>query len=131
LAPVTENSSWDDRLLGEQLKVVSELELDFDLEAIGFETAEIDVLIDGFETINEPDPDDRLSAIETSAISASGDLWQLGKQRVLCSDSLVSESYERLLGGTQADLVITDPPYNVVIDGHASGLGNPWRRRIA
>jgi hypothetical protein len=51
---LTENSSWDERVLGEQLKVLSELELDFDLEATGFEIAEVDVLIDGLETLNEP-----------------------------------------------------------------------------
>ena len=79
--------------------MLSELELDFDLEVIGFETAEIDVLIDGLETISEPDPDDRLPAIETSAVSVSGDLWQLGKHRVVCGDSLMSENYARLLDG--------------------------------
>jgi DNA modification methylase len=128
---LTENSSWDERLLGEQLKVLSELELDFDLEVIGFETAEIDVLIDGLDTISEPDPDDRLPAIESSAVSVSGDLWQLGKHRVLCGDSLVSENYARLLDGAKADLVITDPPYNVVIHGHASGLGKAHHREFA
>jgi DNA modification methylase len=128
---LTENSSWDDRLLGEQLKVLSELQLDFDLEVIGFETAEIDVLIDGLETINELDPDDRLPAIETSAVSASDDLWQLGSHRVLCGNSLISESYRRLLAGAKADLVITDPPYNVAIDGHASGLGKTRHREFA
>jgi hypothetical protein len=87
--------------------VLSELELDFDLDAIGFETAEIDVLIDGLETVSEPDPDDRLPAIETSAVSVSGDLWQLGKHRVLCGNSLISENYERLMDGAKADLVIT------------------------
>jgi ParB-like chromosome segregation protein Spo0J len=89
---LTENSSWDERLLGEQLKVLSELELDFDLEVTGFEIAEIDVLIDGLEAGNEPDPDDRLPAIEASAISVSGDLWQLGKHRVLCGNSLLADS---------------------------------------
>jgi hypothetical protein len=128
---LTENSSWDERLLGEQLKVLSELELDFDLEVTGFETAEIDVLIDGFETISEPDPDDRLPALETSAVSVSGDLWQLGKHRVLCGNSLMSESYERLMDGSKADLVMTDPPYNVAIDGHASGLGKTRHREFA
>jgi DNA modification methylase len=128
---LTENSSWDERLLGEQLKMLSELELDFDLEIIGFETAEIDVLIDGLETISEPDPDDRLPALETSAVSVSGDLWQLGKHRVLCGNSLMSESYERLMDGSKADLVITDPPYNVAIDGHASGLGRTRHREFA
>jgi DNA modification methylase len=128
---LTENSSWDEQLLGEQLKVLSELELDFDLEVIGFETAEIDVLIDGLETISAPDPDDRLPALESSAVTVSGDLWQLGKHRLLCGDSLVSENYERLMNGAKADLVITDPPYNVVIDGHASGLGKVHHREFA
>jgi len=128
---LTENSSWDEGLLGEQLKVLSELELDFDLEVIGFETAEIDVLIDGLETANEPDPDDRLPLIQASAISASGDLWQLGKHRVLCGNSLDLENYERLLEGAKADLVITDPPYNVAIDGHVSGLGKVHHREFA
>jgi len=58
------NSSWDERLLGDQLKVLSE-EAGFDLEVIGFETAEIDVLIDGLPTNSESDPHDRLPAIET------------------------------------------------------------------
>jgi DNA modification methylase len=128
---LTENSSWDERLLGEQLKVLSELELDFDLEVTGFEIAEIDVLIDGLESINEPDPDDRLPAIENTAVSASGDLWQLGKHRVLCGDALIPENYERLMGGAKADLLITDPPYNVAIDGHASGLGKVRHREFA
>ena len=54
---LTENSSWDERMLGEQLKILSELELDFDLEAIGFEVPEIDLLIDGLNTAPEADPD--------------------------------------------------------------------------
>jgi DNA modification methylase len=128
---LTENSSWDDRLLGEQLKALSELELDFELEVTGFETAEIDVLIDGLETVNEPDPDDRLPAIETSGVSVEGDLWQLGRHRVLCGNSLILENYDRLLDGAKADLVITDPPYNVVIDGHVSGLGRTCHREFA
>jgi DNA modification methylase len=128
---LTEISTSDERLLGEQLRVLSELELDFDLEVIGFEMAEIDVLIDGFESASEPDPDDRLPALESSAISVAGDLWQLGKHRVLCGNSLMSESYDRLMDGAKADLVITDPPYNVAIDGHASGLGRTRHREFA
>ena len=120
---LTENSSWDERMLGEQLKILSELELDFDLEAIGFEVPEIDLLIDGLNTVPEADPDDRLPEISESAVTVSGDLWQLGKHRVLCGNSLVAASYERLMEGEKADLVITDPPYNVVIDGHATGNG--------
>src|SRR5271155_2584023 len=128
---LTENSSWDERMLGEQLKILSELELDFDLEAIGFEVPQIDLLIDGLNTVAEADPDDRLPEISGSAVTVSGDLWQLGKHRVLCGNSLAMDSYERLMQGAKADLVITDPPYNVVIDGHATGNGSTHHREFA
>jgi ParB-like chromosome segregation protein Spo0J len=107
---LTENSSWDEQMLGEQLKILSELKLDFNLEAIGFEVPEIDLLIDGLNIVPEADPDDRLPEIAETAVSVSGDLWQLGKHRVLCGNSLVAASYERLMDGAKADLVITDPP---------------------
>ncbi len=71
---LTDNSAWDDRLLGEQLKILSELELDFDLEAIGFETPEIDLLIDGLNTVPEADPDDRIPESSGPAVTVSGDL---------------------------------------------------------
>jgi hypothetical protein len=127
---LTENSSWDERMLGEQLKILSELELDFDLEAIGFEVPEIDLLIDGLNTVPEADPDDRLPDVSGSATTVSGDLWQLGKHRVLCGNSLIRGDYERLMDGAKADLVISDPPYNVVIDGHATGLGKVRHREF-
>lgn len=126
----TENSSWDERMLGEQLKILSELELDFDLEAIGFEVPEIDLLIDGLNTVPEADPDDRLPEISESAVTVTGHLWQLGKHRVLCDNSLVTASYERLMDGAKADVVITDPPCNVVIHGHATGNGSTQRREF-
>jgi DNA modification methylase len=128
---LTENSTWDERMLGEQLKFLSELELDFDLEAIGFEVPEIDLLIDGLSTVPEADPDDRVPDIPGSAVTVSGDLWQLGKHRVLCGNSLVVADYEQLMDGAKADLVITDPPYNVVIDGHATGNGSVHQREFA
>ncbi len=127
---LTENSSWDERMLGEQLKILSELNLDFDLEAIGFEVPEIDLLIDGLNTVLEADPDDLLPAVSESAVSVLGDLWQLGKHRVLCGNSLAAASYERLMDSAKADLVITDPPYNVVIDGHSTGLGKIHHREF-
>jgi DNA modification methylase len=128
---LSENSSWDERMLGEQLRILSELELDFDLEAIGFEVPEIDLLIDGLNAAPETDPDDRLPEISDSAVTVAGDLWQLGKHRVLCGNSLTANSYERLMQGERADLVITDPPYNVVIDGHATGNGSIHHREFA
>jgi hypothetical protein len=127
---LTENSSWDERMLGEHLKILSELELDFDLEAIGFEIPEIDLLIDGLDAIPEVDPDDGVPVIAGSAVSVFGDLWQLGKRRVLCGNSFLIADYERLMGDEKADLVITDPPYNVVIHGHATGNGSVHHREF-
>jgi hypothetical protein len=118
-------------MLGEQLKFLSELELDFDLEAIGFEVPEIDLHIDGLSAVPEADPDDRVPDNSGSAVAVSGDLWQLGKHRVLCGNSLVATNYERLMDGAKADLVITDPPYNVQIEGHASGNGSIHHREFA
>jgi ParB-like chromosome segregation protein Spo0J len=69
---LTANSSWDERMLGEQLKILSELNLDFDLEAIGFEVPEIDLLIDGLDAVAEEDPDDHLPEISGSAVSVLG-----------------------------------------------------------
>jgi hypothetical protein len=89
-----------------------------------------DLLIDGINTGPEADPDDQLPDIFESAVTVSGDLWQLGKHRVLCGNSLVTTSYERLMEGAKADLVITDPPYNVVIDGHATGNGKVRHREF-
>jgi DNA modification methylase len=117
-------------MLGEQLRILSELELDFDLETIGFEVPEIDLLIDGLSALPEADPDDQLPPLSESAITVLGDLWQLGKHRVFCGNSLIAGDYDRLMGGARADLVISDPPYNVVIDGHVSGLGKTRHREF-
>jgi ParB-like chromosome segregation protein Spo0J len=89
---LTENTSWDERMLGEQPKILSELELDFELETIGFEVPEIDLLIDGLNTVPETDPDDRASALgyrgdgswRSVAIGqTSRALWQLTRRRQL------------------------------------------------
>ncbi len=128
---LTENSSWDEHMLGEQLKFLSELELDFDLEAIGFEVPEIDLLIDGLNAAPAADSDDVVPIVSEPAVTLSGDLWQLGKHRVLCGNSLIAADYERLMGQAKADLLITDPPYNVVIDGHATGNGSVRHREFA
>lgn len=124
---LTENAAWDERLLGESLKILSEADLDFDLETTGFETAEIDLFIEGLTPApeeDEADPADELGdAVEGPPVTRPGDLWELGPHRILCGNALEAASYATLLGKKQAALVFTDPPYNVRIAGHASGLG--------
>lgn len=130
---LTEIGSWDDRLLGEQLNELASLDLDFSLEVTGFEMAEIDLRIESVNSQSEePDPADAIqNIISGPPISRPGDVWQLGRHRVYCGNALQPQSYRALLGNKNADLVFTDPPYNVPIDGHASGLGAVRHREFS
>ncbi len=129
---LTENGEWDDRLLGEQIKILSEAELDFSLEVTGFEVAEIDLFIEHLSPILEenPDPADILPSTLPVQISQVGDVWRMGKHRVLCGNALSAGSYETLMHGRQAHMIFTDPPYNLRISGHVSGNGKHCHREF-
>lgn len=121
---LTENSTWDSALLSEHFLELSKLDLDFDIEITGFETAEIDFIIDGSNDIGT-DPADILPAINsnTPPTTKLGDVWQLGEHRLICGDSTNDEVYKALLGRDKAQAIFTDPPYNVKINGHVCGTG--------
>ncbi|MCK1362201.1 DNA methyltransferase [Bradyrhizobium sp. 199] len=117
------NSDWDMDQLRVLWRELMGAEINFDVEVTGFETAEIDLLVDG-ETIREkPDRSDLVPPVGSDAVSRLGDLWTLGEHRLLCGDACDAASFADLMGGEQARVVFTDPPYNVPIDGHVSGLG--------
>jgi DNA modification methylase len=123
---LTELSQWDNKLLAEQLKLLSEAELDFRVEVTGFEVAEVDVLIEGLmpAPAGGSDPADRIP--ETGAgvrVTRDGDLWLLDRHRVLCGNSLNQSTFSTLMEGRKATMIFVDPPYNVAISGHATGLG--------
>lgn len=129
---LTDNSTWDDRLLAEQLQELSAADLDFSLDAIGFDLPEIDLRIQGLEEEGSPEEDLlELPAPDTVAVTKPGDLWQLGPHRILCGDCLDPANYELLLEGRKAQLIFTDPPYNVPIAGHVSGNGTIKHREFA
>jgi DNA modification methylase len=117
------NTDWD----LEQLKVLwrelSAQDLNFDLEVTGFETAEIDLLVDGPTMATKDDPSDIIPELKSEAVSRLGDLWHLGDHRLICADACDRAAYADLMDGEQARVVFTDPPYNVPIDGHVGGLG--------
>src|SRR4051794_6764638 len=123
---LTEIATWDDRLLAQQLKDLSLHGLDFSLELTGFEMGEIDLRIASLEDGPDQadDPADALPEFSTQPpISKIADLWMLGRHRLLCGSALDTAAFVALMGEERASTAITDPPYNVKIDGHASGLG--------
>jgi DNA modification methylase len=131
---LTDTSDWDERLLAEQLQLLSEAELDFDIEAIGFDLPEIDLRIQSLEgsAPDEAEPENvELPDPLATPVSKPGDLWQLGPHRLLCGNALASDDYERLMAGQNARLIFSDPPYNVPIAGHVSGKGAIQHREFA
>ena len=131
---LTENAKWDEKLLAQQFLVLSKLDLDFGIDITGFEMGEIDVMIENLSIIdaNEPDPADELPMAPTGKpVSKVGDLWLLGNHRLYCGNSLEAESFATLMGDKKADMVFVDPPYNVPIEGHVSGLGAVRHREFA
>jgi DNA modification methylase len=127
---LTDRSTWDDNKLAIQLKELSDLVLDFDIEAIGFEPPEIDLRIQSLDSVLE-DADDRFELATGPVVSRTGDLWLLGSHRLYCGNALDVTSYDALSNGEKAAAAITDPPYNVRIDGHVSGNGRTTHREFA
>ncbi|CAN5369797.1 DNA modification methylase [soil metagenome] len=128
---IAELGTWDNALLVEELKFLTEVELDFDITDTGFELPEIEGLFAG-----EPEPkvdplDAPPSPSDNPPTTQPGDVWQIGPHRLVCGDSRQAETYERLLGDERAALIFTDPPFNVRIDGHVSGLGRTKHREFA
>lgn len=129
---LTETSSWDANLLGDTFRELSTHDLTFELETTGFSTAEIDLLIEDPPSSQESDAGDAIQDCEAEkATSKLGDLWRLGEHKVLCGNALEPGCFTALLGKEKAHVVFTDPPYNVRIDGHASGLGAIRHREFA
>jgi len=130
---LTEVAVWDDRLLAEQLQELSQMELDFSLELTGFDMGEIDFRIMGLEEAPKPedDPADEVPELARTPVSQAGDLWQLGPHRLLCGNALSLEDLAKLMGDRKADVIFTDPPYNVPIDGYVGGLGSVHHRDFA
>lgn len=125
-----EQAIWDFDLLREHFKEL--IELDFDVEFTGFSTGEVDLIIDGNVAQEAGNPADDLNgfALNGPAISKSGDIWEVGRHRVICGNALERRFYERLLHGDVAQMVVTDPPYNVPIAGHAMGRGKVRHRNF-
>lgn len=118
---LAELAGWDDDILKIEFQHLQELADVLDLTVTGFEVAEIDILLGNDDKAAEADaPFDDL--VKTEPVSRPGDLWLLGNHKILCGSALDANDYARLMGGEQAQLIFTDPPYNVRVKD-ISGLG--------
>jgi ParB-like chromosome segregation protein Spo0J len=121
------NAGWDEALLRLELADISEL--GFDLALIGFGAGELERLLAG-DGRTGLTADDEAPALPEQAITRSGDLWLLGEHRLLCGDATVLADVERVLEGRLADMIFTDPPYNVDYGASAKDKLRGNKRRI-
>lgn len=132
---LAQNAGWDRELLAIELQGL--IDLDFNLELTGFSLAEAEIILDEARdsAVEASDPlaEDQIPAYEEEgqAVSRTGDLWSLGRHRLICGDARDANAYERLLGRERANLIFSDPPYNVPVDGHVSGSGRIRHREFA
>lgn len=125
---LAENAGWDEELLALELQYLDGLDLDFDLTITGFEMAEIDAML-----VLDPDAEEEAipEPSEGSTVTQHGDLWLIGDHRLYCGDATKPASYEALFDGSEpAQMIFTDPPYNVPISGHVCGLGSVQHREF-
>ena len=101
------NAGWDPEILAIEFQHLSSLDLDFDLELTGFETAEIDILVDGHKS-KAKDPADLIPFVEQTVVSRPGDLWRMGPHKLLCGDARDPDDCARLIGSDKARLMFTD-----------------------
>ena len=115
------NAGWDVEMLSVELSDLQGAE--FDISLLGFDDAELNKLLGGMEDVKDDDFD-VVAELQKPAISQLGDLWFLGKHRLVCGDSTKVETFDLLMDGKLANLTVTDPPYNVNYEGSAGKIMN-------
>lgn len=123
-------AGWDNEILAIELQAL--IEVGFDIELTGFSAAEIDLTLDSTRLASPDDEnEDVIPPALGPAITAEGDVWQLGRHRLICGDAQKPNTFAMLMGETGADVVFTDPPYNVPVHGHVCGSGKARHREFA
>jgi len=126
---LAEISDWDDDLLKLEIGELESI-VPFDLEITGFSTGELDVILDP-PSAADARLDETPGKKKVTAAVERGDLWLLGKHRLLCGDARQPEDFDRVMGDDKARMVFSDPPYNVRIDGFVGGLGKVRHQEFA
>lgn len=116
------NAGWDEELLAVE---IADLKNEaFDLSLLGFDDKELDKLLSPSGEDITDDDFDVDAELEKPAVTHQGDLWTIGRHRLLCADSTRQENLDRLMDGRKANLTVTDPPYNVDYEGSAGKIRN-------
>jgi DNA modification methylase len=118
---LAENATWDEDLL--RLELDSLITDHFDVSLTGFSDPEIDALLESVESPNFTDEDD-VPAADENVMSGLGDIWNLGPHRLICGDALDRATFDSLLQGQPADMIFTDPPYNVDYQSKTRKIAN-------
>ena len=117
------SGEWDKEKLA--LLITDLQAVDFDVALTGFDTAELDDLFkDSVKDGLKEDDFNVEEELQKPSFSKPGDVWTLGRHRLICGDSTKAETFENLMCGKKANLVITDPPYNVNYEGSAGKIKN-------
>jgi len=124
------NAGWDLEILAGEFQGL--MDLGFDVGLTGFELVEVDLILNGIgEASPDPaQPEDLYPEPNAEAVTRLGDRWFMGRHALLCADAKDHGAVARLMAGEKADMVFTDPPYNVPIAGHVSGLGHTRHREF-
>jgi DNA modification methylase len=117
---LAEDAGWDQEILKIEMQHLN-LDSKIDLSLTGFEVTEIDLILNAAPV--DSNKDDEIPEEAAVIVTQPGDLWHLGEHRIFCGDARQEPSFSALMGVSRAAVVFTDPPYNVVIDGHATGNG--------
>ena len=127
---LAENAEWDNEILSLELQHLSVNDESVDVTLTGFEIAEIDLVIENAKGHSAEEPE-FIQTDGAQSVTRNGDIWKLGKHRVLCGDALNNSCFKILMAGKKGHLALIDPPYNVPIHRHVSGNGSTRHREFA
>jgi DNA modification methylase len=120
---LAENAGWDNDMLALELRELGDM--DFDMELTGFGNDEIAQLLAAATAMPTGGTDpDAVPPVQPKPVTRAGDVWRLGRHRIVCGDSTLPDTYVRLLQGELVDAVWTDPPYNVAYETKAGKIAN-------
>ena len=121
---LAELGTWSIENLQLEFQELEKLDLDFSLGITGFDMGDIDLILEGKEAKADPKANNIPFIPDNEIVTREGDIWILGEHRIICGNSLQKETLSQLMEDKKADMVFTDPPYNVKINGHVCGAGN-------